>query len=95
MSVSLILALDGGAERSLRCLAALASVPDDPPHEVVVVDDASADLAPVLARIEGGARSSASSAAPAWPPRCAPGSRGPRATSSSCCAAPSRSSRAS
>ena len=56
MSVSVILALDGGAERSLRCLAALASVPDDPPHEVVVVDDASADLEPVLARIEGGAK---------------------------------------
>ncbi len=55
MSVSLIVVLDGGAERSLRCLAALASVPDQPPHEVVVVDDASADLAPVLARIEGGA----------------------------------------
>ncbi|HEX2087716.1 MAG TPA: glycosyltransferase [Solirubrobacteraceae bacterium] len=55
MSVSLIAVLDGGAERSLRCLAALASVPDDPRHEVVVVDDASADLAPVLARIEGGA----------------------------------------
>jgi GT2 family glycosyltransferase len=55
VSVSLIVVLDGGAERSLRCLAALASVPDDPHHEVVVVDDASADLAPVLARIEGGA----------------------------------------
>ncbi|HEV3002035.1 MAG TPA: glycosyltransferase [Solirubrobacteraceae bacterium] len=56
MNVSVIVALDSGAERSLRCLAALASVPDDPPHEVVVVDDASGDLAPVLARIEGGAR---------------------------------------
>ncbi len=55
MSVSIVVPLDGGAERSLRCLASLASVPDDPPHEVVVVDDASADLAPVLARIEGGA----------------------------------------
>jgi GT2 family glycosyltransferase len=55
VSVSVIVVLDGGAERSLRCLAALAAVPDDPPHEVVVVDDASADLAPVLARIEGGA----------------------------------------
>ena len=55
MSVSVIVALDGGAERSLRCLAALASVPDDPPHEVVLVDDASADLAGVLARVEGGA----------------------------------------
>ena len=56
MSVSLILALDGGAERSLRCLAALAEVPDDPQHDVIVVDDASADLGPVLARIEGGAQ---------------------------------------
>ncbi|HEX8206706.1 MAG TPA: glycosyltransferase, partial [Solirubrobacteraceae bacterium] len=55
MSVSVIVVLDGGAERSLRCLAALAAVPDDPKHEVVVVDDASADLEPVLARIEGGA----------------------------------------
>ena len=55
MSVSVIVVLDGGAERSLRCLAALAAVPDHPPHEVVVVDDASADLGPVLARIEGGA----------------------------------------
>ena len=56
MNVSVIVALDGGAERSLRCLASLAAVPDNPPHEVVVVDDASADLAPVLARIEGGAQ---------------------------------------
>jgi GT2 family glycosyltransferase len=55
VSVSVIVVLDGGAERSLRCLAALAAVPDEPSHEVVVVDDASADLAPVLARIEGGA----------------------------------------
>ncbi len=56
MTVSIVVALDGGAERSLRCLAALAAVPDDPAHEVVVVDDASGDLGPVLARIEGGAR---------------------------------------
>jgi GT2 family glycosyltransferase len=55
VSVSVIVVLDGGAERSLRCLAALAAVPDDPSHEVVVVDDASADLEPVLARVEGGA----------------------------------------
>jgi GT2 family glycosyltransferase len=55
VSVSVIVVLDGGAVRSLRCLASLAAVPDNPAHEVVVVADGSDELAPVLARIEDGA----------------------------------------
>ena len=53
MRVSIILVLDGGPERSLRSVASLAAVPDDPPHDVVVVDDASVGLEDLLARLEG------------------------------------------
>jgi GT2 family glycosyltransferase len=53
MEVSLIVPLDGGAERALRCFESLAELPPEPAHEVVVVDDASPDLAPLLGRLGG------------------------------------------
>ena len=55
MSVSIIAVLDGGPERALRCLSALAAVPDDPRHEVVLVDDASVGLEELFARVGGDA----------------------------------------
>lgn len=53
MHVSVIVPLQGGAERALRCFEALATLPPEPSHEVVVVDDASPDLAPLLDRLGG------------------------------------------
>lgn len=55
MSLSVVVPLSGAPEQALRCLVALADVPDLPAHEVVVVDDASADLDDLLARIDGNA----------------------------------------
>lgn len=53
MNVSIILPLQGGRDRALRCFEALSTLPPDPAHEVVVVDDASPDLAPLLDRLGG------------------------------------------
>src|SRR5690606_10355725 len=53
MDVSLIVPLEGGAARALRCFEALAALPPEPAHEVVVVDDASPDLASLLDRLGG------------------------------------------
>jgi GT2 family glycosyltransferase len=50
---SIILPVSGDAERTLRCLAALAELPDEPAHEVVIVDDASVGLEGLLARLDG------------------------------------------
>ncbi len=50
---SLVVPLDGGAEQALRCLQALAALPEDPPHEVLVVDDASTGLEQLLGRLDG------------------------------------------
>ena len=50
---SLVLPLAGGAGQALRCLQALSALPDDPAHDVVVVDDASSDLAPLLDMLDG------------------------------------------
>jgi GT2 family glycosyltransferase len=52
-SISIIVPLSGGAAQALRCFEGIAVQPDDPAHEIIVVDDASADLAPLLARLEG------------------------------------------
>jgi GT2 family glycosyltransferase len=52
-NISIIVPLSGGAAQALRCLEGIAAQPDDPSHEIVVVDDASADLEPLLARLEG------------------------------------------
>jgi GT2 family glycosyltransferase len=53
VTVSVVLVLEGGAERALRCLSALSAVPDDPAFEVVVVDDASVGLDDLLERLAG------------------------------------------
>lgn len=50
---SIVLPLSGDPERTLRCLAALAELPDEPAHEVVIVDDASVGLDDLLARLDG------------------------------------------
>jgi GT2 family glycosyltransferase len=52
-NISIIVPLSGGAGQALRCFEAIAAQPDDPSHQIVVVDDASADLEPLLARLEG------------------------------------------
>jgi GT2 family glycosyltransferase len=51
--ISIIVPLSGGAAQALRCFEGIATQPDDPAHEIIVVDDASADLEPLLARLEG------------------------------------------
>ncbi len=51
--LSIIVPLSGGAAQALRCFEGIASQPDDPAYEIIVIDDASADLAPLLARLEG------------------------------------------
>jgi GT2 family glycosyltransferase len=53
MRATIVLVLDAGPERALRSVAALANVPDEPPYDVVIVDDASVGLAELLARLEG------------------------------------------
>jgi GT2 family glycosyltransferase len=53
VTASIVLPLEGDPERALRCLAALAQLPDDPAHEVVIVDDASVGLDDLLARLDG------------------------------------------
>lgn len=53
MDASIIVPLTGDADRALRTLQALAGLPDLPRHEVVLVDDATTDLQPLLARVAG------------------------------------------
>jgi glycosyltransferase involved in cell wall biosynthesis len=56
MSTTLIVHLDGGIARARACLEALAALDAEPAFEAIVVDDASADLAPLLTAIEGDVR---------------------------------------
>src|SRR5579884_2272785 len=51
--ISIIVPLSGGAAQALRCFEGIAAQPEEPSHEIVVVDDASADLEPLLSRLEG------------------------------------------
>ena len=51
--VSIIVPLSGAPAQALRCFQGIAAQPDDPPHEIVVVDDASAGLEPLFARLAG------------------------------------------
>ncbi len=52
-AVSVIVHLEGGRERTLRCLEALAALEDEPTFEAILVDDASPDLADLLAGLSG------------------------------------------
>src|ERR1700761_81851 len=52
-AVSVIVHLDGGRETARRCLEALAGLADEPTFEAVIVDDASPDLAELLAALSG------------------------------------------
>jgi GT2 family glycosyltransferase len=51
--LSIIVPLSGGAAQALRCFEGIAMQPDDPSHEIIVVDDASTGLEPLLSRLEG------------------------------------------
>ncbi|MBW3607885.1 MAG: glycosyltransferase family 2 protein [Actinobacteria bacterium] len=53
MEASIIVPLQGGAEQARRCFEALAGLDASPRHEVIVVDDASADLSALLSRLDG------------------------------------------
>jgi GT2 family glycosyltransferase len=50
---TIVLPLDGAPEQALRCLASLSRLPEEPAHEVVIVDDASVGLEQLLARLDG------------------------------------------
>lgn len=56
MDASVIVPLQGGAEQVRRCFEALAGLDPSPTHEVIVVDDASADLSALLSRLDGDVR---------------------------------------
>jgi GT2 family glycosyltransferase len=51
--MSIIVPLSGGAAQALRCFEGIAIQPEEPSHEIIVVDDASADLEPLLSRLQG------------------------------------------
>jgi GT2 family glycosyltransferase len=52
-NVSIIVVLDGAPERALRCVQSLAELAPVPDPEVVIVDDASVGLEPLLTRLAG------------------------------------------
>ncbi|HEY2477631.1 MAG TPA: glycosyltransferase [Solirubrobacterales bacterium] len=52
-AVSVIVHLEGGRERTRRCLEALAALADEPAFEAVLVDDASPDLGELLGGLSG------------------------------------------
>jgi GT2 family glycosyltransferase len=51
--VSIIVPLAGGPAQALRCFEGIAVQPEDPAHEIVIVDDASIGLESLLARLAG------------------------------------------
>jgi GT2 family glycosyltransferase len=53
VDASIVVALQGDPAQALRCLAGLAELPAHPTFEVIVVDDASAGLEDILARLDG------------------------------------------
>ena len=52
-TISIIVPLSGGAAQALRCFEGIAGQPEDPAFEIIVVDDASTGLEPLLSRLEG------------------------------------------
>jgi GT2 family glycosyltransferase len=53
VKATVVVHLQGGPEQALRCFESLATLPSEPEHEVIVVDDASVGLEDLLARLEG------------------------------------------
>lgn len=51
--VSIIVPLAGGPAQALRCFEGIAAQAEDPAHEIVVVDDASVGLEPLLSQLAG------------------------------------------
>jgi GT2 family glycosyltransferase len=51
--VSIIVPLAGAPAQALRCFEGIAVQPDDPAHEIIVVDDASVGLDPLLSQLAG------------------------------------------
>jgi GT2 family glycosyltransferase len=51
--VSLIVPLSCGPDQALRCLEGIAAQGSEPRFEVIVIDDASVGLAPLLAQLDG------------------------------------------
>jgi GT2 family glycosyltransferase len=53
MKATVVVHLQGGPEQALRCFESLATLPPEPDHEVIIVDDASVGLEDLLARLDG------------------------------------------
>ena len=53
MNATIVVVLQGGPNLALRCLTSIAGLAQDPAHEVVIVDDGSVGLDPLLARLGG------------------------------------------
>ena len=51
--LSIVVPLAGGPAQALRCFQGIASQLDDPPYEVIVVDNASVGLGDLLASLDG------------------------------------------
>jgi GT2 family glycosyltransferase len=51
--LSIVVPLTGGPTQALRCFEGIAAQADDPSHEIIVVDDASVGLEPLLGRLAG------------------------------------------
>jgi len=51
--VSIIVPLAGGPAHALRCFEGIAVQAEDPAHEIIVVDDASVGLEPLLSQLAG------------------------------------------
>ncbi|MBJ7520597.1 MAG: glycosyltransferase [Solirubrobacteraceae bacterium] len=53
MTTTILCVLSGGPDQALRCLTSLASLQDQPDHEVVLVDDGTVGLDALFTRVEG------------------------------------------
>jgi hypothetical protein len=52
-AATVIVHLEGGRDRTRRCLEALAALADEPTFEAILVDDSSSDLAELLGGLSG------------------------------------------